>query len=114
VAFPGERLSDLESKARAEAYLVALDGMPAWCVDRAVAWWLQGANGEGGENYAFAPSPPQLRRLAEKAALPERARRHRIDQLLKARIYTDPTPEMRAKVADLMSRFHRGQSTSEA
>lgn len=67
VAFPVTD-AGVAGAARAEAFAMALDDLPAWAVAAACRQWLRGEGGAGGENYAFAPSPPQLRRLAERQA----------------------------------------------
>ena len=67
VAFPVTD-AGVAGTARAEAFAMALDDLPAWAVAAACRQWLRGEGGIGGENYAFAPSPPQLRRLAERHA----------------------------------------------
>lgn len=99
---------------RSEVYLIALEGMPAFAIDQAVRWWLQGSGGDGSENYAFAPSAPQLRRLADKAAFGVVTRRYELRQLLAARVYTPPTPEMRAQVAMMLDRFRSGRPITGA
>lgn len=94
-AFPSQSASDEIANARAGAYRLALDGLPAWSIERAVTWWLQRQKGEGKENYAFAPSAPQLRRLADLAVQPMKAQLGRMRRLLDARVEHEPTPEER-------------------
>lgn len=71
-----EHLSDLlgtfpakagTEAARAKGFRIALEDLPAWAIEAAVRKWLRGEDGEGTEDYSFAPSPPQLRRLALRA-----------------------------------------------
>lgn len=88
--FPAQAASDEALKARAHGYLTALADLPAWAVDRGASYWMRREHAEGRENYAFAPSPPELRRLAVIAARPLRAERHAIRRLLKARVEAEP------------------------
>lgn len=103
MAFPGERLSRDEAAMRGDGYMIALDGLPSWAVDQAATWWLRGERGDGRENYAFAPSPPQLRQLAERATLAARARRYEAVKVLQAREQRAADPAMQARVGDLMA-----------
>lgn len=97
VAFPatdggGGTATEMRSEARGEAFVMALDDLPAWAVAAACRDWLRGDGGKGGENYAFAPSPPQLRRLAERHAMVARGRAVTLDLLagaLAEREFTD-------------------------
>lgn len=85
MAFPGERLSRDEAAIRTDAYMVALEGAPLWAVEQAAAWWLRGEKGDGRENYAFCPTPPQLRHLADKAMHAARVRQQEAARLLWAK-----------------------------
>lgn len=67
MAFPGEKLGPDEQKLRGEAFIAGLGSFDPSDVRIACSWWMQGKNGDGNENYAFAPSVPQLARLAYKA-----------------------------------------------
>jgi len=52
--------SEAAGKARAEAYLSALDDVPPWAVAEAVKRWHKGQF-SGEHNYRFAPAPAELR-----------------------------------------------------
>lgn len=103
MAFPGERLSRDEAGMRADGYMIALEGLPLWAVEQAAKWWLRGERGDGRENYAFAPSPPQFRQLAEKATLSARARRYEAIKVLQAREQREPDPAMQARVGEMLT-----------
>ncbi|MDF2994479.1 MAG: hypothetical protein K0R27_116 [Xanthobacteraceae bacterium] len=86
LAFPAQPSSEAAAKVRAGAYFEALAGEPAWAIARACRRWLRGEV-EGvlaSANLAFAPSPPQLRRLVEAETLPVRHQAARLDKLLRA------------------------------
>jgi hypothetical protein len=86
LAFPAQPLSEAAAKVRAGAYFEALAGEPAWAIGRACRRWLR-AEVEGvlgAANLAFAPSPPQLRRLVEAETLPVRHQAARLEKLLRA------------------------------
>jgi hypothetical protein len=103
MAFPGERLSRDEAGMRADGYMIALEGLPLWAVEQAATWWLRGERGDGRENYNFAPSPPQLRLLAEKATLAARSRRYEAVKALQAREQREPDPVMQARVGEMLT-----------
>jgi hypothetical protein len=86
LAFPGRELSDMAHEARCEMYVDALEDLPAWAVKEGCRRWLRREDGAGDENYSFAPSAPQLRRLAERATYTVRCRIQQLDRLLKARV----------------------------
>lgn len=99
-AFPGKEVSDDRLANRGQAYVISLEGMPLWAVLRGVKSWLKAENGTGKENYAFAPSPPQLLRLAKLHHGRLGAVRGNINRLLKA----DPIPEYSDNHCKSMSR----------
>lgn len=101
LAFPAQPLSEAAAKIRAGAYFEALAGEPAWAIARAGSRWLRG---EVEGNLAFAPSPPQLRRLVEAQTLPVRHQAARLRRLLGAGVERAAAiPEERR--AELAARF---------
>jgi hypothetical protein len=90
-AFPAQASSPEATKARSIMYREALADLPAWSVERAVSFWNRGDRGIGGENYAFPPSPPQLRRLARLVADPVRHQCGQLRRLLDAEVIPAPT-----------------------
>lgn len=91
------------------AYEAAIEGVKACDLGAAVKSILQGALG-----HAFFPAPPELRmrcdaireqRIAEAAKQLQRDR-----QREEAAAFTrrEPTPEAKARVADLMAKFRAG------
>lgn len=95
-AFPQQQASNEEQMARASMYQIALDDLPAWAVERGVKMWMRRENPEGRENYAFAPSPPQLRRLAWVAFGKVKGELQVLSRLLAAQVDPELSSEQRA------------------
>lgn len=84
LAFPAQQVSETAAKIRSEAYLTALGEFPAWAIERAAEMWLRRQEPEGNENYAFAPSPPQMVRLCRIAMSFSYALKHRLERAMRA------------------------------
>jgi hypothetical protein len=101
--------------ARAAAYLAALEGMPRRAVGEACRRVLRG---EAGDKVSpvFAPTPPQLARLAQAIAAPLHFDRHQIAVLLAAgeEAPRPPRAEREATVDQLLGFVERGRRTQEA
>jgi len=109
-AFPAQASSPEATKARSIMYREALADLPAWAVERAVCFWNRGEHGQGNENYAFPPSPPQLRRLARLVADPVRHQYGQLRRLLDAEVVAEPKAkdeDAKARVAEMASRAFR-------
>lgn len=102
--FPRQNGTEDTGSAKGEGYALALDDLPSWAVRRACGFWLRGEHGAGRENYAFAPSPPELRRLALIAAAPVRGELMRLRRLLAAEV------EREVSDAERAANFERLQS----
>lgn len=61
MAYPGDS-SEEGTIARAAVYLESLDDIPPWALQEGIRQWNRGEAGD--QNYAFAPPPAVLRRLA--------------------------------------------------
>lgn len=110
-AFPSQQLGDAEQMARAGMYRAALEDVPAWAVDRAVKFWMRREHSEGRENYAFAPSPPQLRRLAVIACGPVRGELQKLRRLLSAKVERNLTHEQRAANVERLKSIVGGKAS---
>jgi hypothetical protein len=60
MAYPMAGGSEETGKARAQAYLAALDDVPPWAIADAIKRWHKGQF-SGEHNYRFAPAPAELR-----------------------------------------------------
>jgi len=67
LALSAGSMNERVAEAKGEAYLGALDDIPAWCVVEAIRRWNRGDC--GAHNYDFAPSPAVLRGIAEGVKL---------------------------------------------
>lgn len=85
LAFPAQELSETAAKYRSEGYLTALSEFPAWAIAKGCDSWLRREFAEKNDNYAFAPSPPQLSRLCRLAVTETRARRAALQDILRAK-----------------------------
>lgn len=61
MAYPTAGGSEESGRARATAYLAALDDVPPWAIADAVRRWHRGEGGGQHANYRFAPAPAELR-----------------------------------------------------
>lgn len=99
VAFPATDMGSAGGPAiRAQAYAIALDDMPAGCVEAACRDWLRGEH-VGRENTAFAPTPPQLRKMAARHLSVRQGRATALDALANAVVEREFTDEHRAEMS---------------
>ena len=94
--------------AHGNAYLIALEGIPAWAVSAAIHSWHQGDCGtdERGERYDYTwwPAPAVLRRIASRELWRVKDRVVMLRKLLRAvpAMFTDEhCARMRARVQEL-------------
>jgi hypothetical protein len=86
--FTVQALGEKGVAARARSYMVALDDLPAWATAEACRRWLRAEAGE--HNYSFPPTPPVLREIAERCALPVQRQVDQLRRLLDAKEIPDP------------------------
>lgn len=121
LAMPSAQLSDHAAKARGKAYIAALGDLPSFAVIEACRRWLRADAGllsDGKEprkpNYAFAPSAPELRMVAEPIARVVEYQAAQLESLLGAMVVADQVaPEFSDQHrADMQDRLERiGLST---
>jgi len=70
MAYPMAGGSEESGRARATAYLAALDDVPPWAIADAVRRWHRGEGGGRDANYRFAPAPAELRYSAKQILQP--------------------------------------------
>jgi hypothetical protein len=80
---------------RADAYIEALDGLPAWAVERSVGRVIRG---EAGMDTRFAPSPAQMAVEARRAMQPAKDDLAALDRLRIAVADREASPEEKARV----------------
>jgi hypothetical protein len=112
MVLPAPAQNELSVVARGEAYLMALEDIPAWAVRAAVRGWYRGDCGlsERGTpyDYHWCPAPAELRRVAWARTLPVRERIHILERLVSTEPLNefddDHCREMRARTAQLFRR----------
>ena len=101
----GERKSDLVEEARSDVYLDVLNDVPCWAVESAERLWFKhdcGTDERGkSHNYAFAPDPGMLRKIALREVYAIGARIVTIQRILDAREYVDCSKQLAAGRASL-------------
>ena len=88
--FAGYRVRPGDIDGTIAAYMVALEGLPAWAVSEAVRAILRGATGDDPQ---FMPAPGVVAREARAMmrGIPQEARR--LEQLLSARVIPSRKPK---------------------
>lgn len=100
LTYPMAGASTETGRARAEAYLDALDDVPPWALAAAVKAWHRGEAGE--HDYRWAPAPAVLRAAAMKQIESFKPAIEHVQMLLAAvpidEVMRAPSPEDRAYV----------------
>jgi hypothetical protein len=85
---PSAARSDLSSEANGEAFIIALEDLPAWATVAAITRWHRGdvGNDQNGKPYDchWCPAPADIRRVAYAEMHKVRARRDEMERLLSA------------------------------
>ncbi|WP_147018395.1 hypothetical protein [Methylorubrum extorquens] len=79
------RLDDRTVSIKAEAYLDAVEDLPAWTVRAAVRRWRRGDVSADPATLDFAPKPARLRSIAERMVLVARGQAARLQRVLDAK-----------------------------
>jgi len=107
LALPSKAAGEATGEAKAEAYMMALEDLPAWAVTAAVRRWYRGECGPN-HNYTFAPAPATLRdiSIAEKWKVQGRADKLKglLDATLEPEFSEEHCEEMRGKLRDLFAK----------
>jgi hypothetical protein len=108
LTYPVAGASSETGKARAEAYLEALDDVSPWAISAAVRAWNRGAAGDA-HDYRWAPAPATLRKISLEQSAPYRPIIAHLENLLAAvapeEAMKTPSPEDRAYVVDGFERL---------
>lgn len=113
LVLPAPTQTDLSAEARGEAFLAALDDIPAWATGAAVRRWYRGEAGENerGQPYDchWCPAPADLRSIALAETWRVMGRAKLLARLLRAELLIEHTEEhcqrMRGKLAHLFRNF---------
>jgi hypothetical protein len=82
-AIPGYRMSEAVAKARAEAFMVALESDPYWAVAETIRGWYRGKYGDD-HDYRKQPAPAVLHKLAMREAWKIGIRVRQLEDVLNA------------------------------
>lgn len=83
LALPSKGAGEATGEAKADAYMIAIEDMPAWAVTAAIRGWYRGEHG-AEHNYTFAPAPAALRKLAMAERWKVAGRAKALGELLEA------------------------------
>jgi len=98
MAYPMAGGSEESGKARANAYLAALDDLAPWAIAEAIRKWHRGEGGGKDSNYRFAPAPAELRYAVMQILQPAKQTIIHLESVLDALTIEramDPTPLIR-------------------
>lgn len=115
LVLPSTTHSELSAEVRGEAFMAALDDMPAWAVQAAIRSWYRrecGKNDKGEPyDYHWCPAPAELRciTLAEMRWVNERA--STIQTLLKAEPRIEYSDEHRRSMCERLAQLGRNLRT---
>lgn len=84
---------------KAEAYLDAVEDLPAWAVREAVRRWRRGDVSGDLQDLNFAPRPARLRRIASTIALAASGQALRLQRVLDAEPEEERSDEERAAIS---------------
>lgn len=103
-AFPAPAAGETSTDLRIAAYLEAVETIPAWAVDAA-----RGAivRGETECDPRFAPTPPQLARIAREAMRPMAKEATELEGLARAVERLEPDEAERARVSAGLAALYR-------
>lgn len=97
------RLDPKTVRIKAEAYMDALEDLPAWTIREAIRRWHRGDVAADDQTLDFMPKPPRLRRIAEGIHLVAIGQASRLQRILDAEPEDELTEaqrgEMQAKFA---------------
>jgi len=83
MAYPMAGGSEESGRARAQAYLIAIDDIPPWAIAETIKLWHRGQCGPD-HNYRFAPAPAELRNSAMQLLQPAKQVIAHLESLLNA------------------------------
>lgn len=104
MAYPTSGGSEESGKARAQAYLGALDDIPPWAISEAIKSWHKG-NWAGQHNYRFAPAPAELRGGALEVLQPAKQTIVHLEHVLAALTITEAMDPNPIEITGLNTRF---------
>lgn len=103
----GRENGEYAAEARGEAYMDALDDVPAWAVQEAIRKWYRAEHG-ARHDYKWQPDPATLRELAQIEVLRVRGTVRRLGNLVAAEPQMVFSEEHMALMKEKLSALARG------
>jgi hypothetical protein len=110
LVLPSQTQNELSAEARGEAFLAALDDVPAWAVKAAIRRWYRGAGGDHSNDdydYHWCPAPAELRSITLTELHRVKGRADQLERLLRAELLIEHSDEhcrkMRAQLGELFT-----------
>lgn len=107
LALPGQRTSETGAEAKGEAYMAAVEDLPAWAVQEAMRGWYRGTSTQlhpkEPHDFRWAPAPATLRRLAQIEAHKVTGRAIALGKLLDAEPLREFSAEHRATMLERLA-----------
>jgi hypothetical protein len=117
LALAGQRTSETGAEAKGEAYMAALDDIPAWAVDEAVRGWYRGSSRQldprQPHDFRYAPAPAVLRRLAKIEAFKVKGRAIALQALIDAEPKIEYSEEHCATMRERIAGLFLGRRAAE-
>lgn len=111
LALASQRTSETGAEAKGEAYMAALEDLPAWAVDEAVRGWYRGTSKvldvKQPHDFRWAPAPAVLRRLGEIELFKVMGRALALEGLLCAERVVEYSEQHRAAMVDRLAGLFR-------
>ena len=101
MVLPAAQSSSEAMEARAEAYMAALEDIPAWAVEAAVRGWYRSEYGPDYK-YRWAPVPAELRAVSFLETWKVKERIRDLSRVLEAKPLFECRADLAAKVEPLM------------
>jgi hypothetical protein len=102
MVLPAAQSGPETADARGEAYMVALEDIPAWAVDAAIRGWYRSAY-DPAYNYRWAPGPAELRAVAYLEAWKVKERIRDLTRVLEAKPLFECRADLAEKVKPLLT-----------
>ncbi|MDV2987033.1 UNVERIFIED_CONTAM: hypothetical protein Q9R58_22245 [Methylobacteriaceae bacterium AG10] len=97
------RLDERTAGIKVEAYMDAVEDLPAWTIRAAIRRWRRGEVSADPATLDFAPKPARLRSIAERMALVARGQAARLQRVLDAKPEVQITDAQMAENSEKLS-----------
>lgn len=88
MVLPSTAQNEFSAEARGEAFMAALEDLPAWAVQAAIRRWYRGDCGQNDKgqpyDYHWCPAPAELRQISQREMYRLKGRAEDLEKLLRA------------------------------